>query len=152
MPDYPTDEPATLERQGGDRPNVAHDAQFTDAMQALHSEQPAVWRPPNAEELAKLEHWAEETPGVPPLESPHIAVIDGYQDPTPGYAGPLAVLVYSHMDGGEGVATVALLDLADPRDGDDVAMTACDTCGFTDVRRDGTACPNCDDGIMRGDQ
>lgn len=116
MPDYPTDEPATYEKQAGNvRP-----ALFKDAMQVQYSEHPATWSPPNAEQLAKLEAWAEETPGVPDLESAHVAVIDGYQDPTPGYAGPLAVLVFMHshteQTRSEGVTTVALSNLSDPRD------------------------------------
>lgn len=114
MPDYPTDEPRTLEKQGGERPDVPHDAQFTDPMQAAQTEEPAVWRPPNAEELDKLDAWAAVTPGLPTIASANIAVIDGYQDPTPGYAGPLAVLVFTHMDEGTGVTTVALSDLPDP--------------------------------------
>lgn len=90
-------------------------AQFVD-VHHHYDDWRAVWRPPNEAELAKLDVWAAVTPGVPSIDSAHVAVIDGYQDPTPGYAGPLAVLVFTHMDEGTGVRTLALADLNDPRE------------------------------------
>lgn len=72
----------TYERQAGKNPDVPGSARFTD----LNNR--AEWRPPNMDELETIRRKFTQS-----IDGVHIAVIDGYQSDTPGYAGPLAVLV-----------------------------------------------------------
>lgn len=75
----------TYERQAGKQPDgadIGRVACFND----VHNS--ATWRPPTTEEFRLIQDEFTQ-----PIESAHVAVIDGYQSDGPGFAGPLAVLV-----------------------------------------------------------
>lgn len=94
-----TEPPRTVEKQGGERPGVAHDAQFTDTFDS--AAMPATWRPPNAAEVEQLREEFDGEGVV--IDQLYVAVIDGYQTDQPGFAGPLAVVVGGEPNAVEGV-------------------------------------------------